>query len=421
MVANNLRRTFAYTAGAVATATNAVLVWPLLARLASVADVGTLALRLAVAAVAAPAAVLGLHPILLRRLAGGTAWEKAEAYRAGRWIGRFWLVLGVASSPLLGTDASAISSILLLIAANAVALVGLAVLRGQDRPVSFWVASIGIQTFLLISVGVLLLAGLGIDQAIGIASGAALVGLVLLIEGGDRAGHHGVPVAKTIRTSSVLVPHLVFLAMYVHGGRVLLGWMSGSIVAAYYQFAAIGAGAALTLGSALNAHWATDTLRIKDGEQFHSHAANYARRLFVLSACTSVLITLASPLLVPIWVPADYPAESITLAIAILAPAAVMQAVGDFHATVAMRGEATGTLSLATSSGAMALVVIMVLHGRPGVVFTATAVLLGFTFRAALSVVTVRRLGAVPRFAPSAMVALAVASLATLSVVVMAV
>ncbi|MGI5197912.1 lipopolysaccharide biosynthesis protein [Streptomyces sp. CA-288835] len=408
-MSGGLPRLVPYCTGVVSLGLNTLVLWPVLARHAAPDLLGRLATQLTVVGLLSPAAAAGLHVYVVRHAAHPDPRVRHQAVRVAAASIR--TVIGPAAGlalvllPLWPTAGSAILAVL----CAAAGLVLVALMRGLDRGRSFAVLTLGSQTVAPTAAALALVRTGSVNTAMLVFAAAMVLPMVAVSRDAARSATHAGRVAtgrvatrrddrsmlaRALRFSVPLMPHLVLILTLVQGVRVLVAMTQGYSAAGYFQFAAMLGGFPITAVLILHGYWSTCAQRCQDDEAFHRETLRYGQRLAWMSVALAAIAGVSALHLLPILLPSSYPVRSIALAVAALVPAVTLQCVGDLQAEMALRSGKGGTVSIGTCVGAcVAVAVVMLASGSLGLAAGGLAVSAGLSTRALVSVLRLRRDG----------------------------
>lgn len=343
-----------YQSGTLWVVLTTLLVWPFLGRVLSQSQLGEASVHLAIASIAAPALALGTHLYLANRFAAAKAQRSNVEARTALLLTSVLYLVAVLT--ICGSFVVVDAGVLLPVSlsfASAAYLVTAGVARGVDRPAIFAASGLAVQVLGLLGLG--LAAAATDDFRRGVLAYVIMIGVPVAWQFVLLRNQMGIVpwslVARTLRASSSLVPHLVLAVALLTMMRVLVAIQLGNEAAANYTFASLIIGGSITIGASLDAHWSVRAQAAPSSRTLNSELLRNQNRtqMLLLMTSTGVLFFLSVGL--PLWLPAGYDSRGIVLAVLCALPAASLQAVADGRAAVLMWMDRSGLVSASTAVG----------------------------------------------------------------------
>lgn len=350
---DGLRATL-FMGGVASVGLNAVVTWPVLGRTLSNSEVGQVSALLAISALLVPLISVGLNSFAIRFIAGSVPGDREVALRVSCTF--VLAILLPASVAAVLISSSFATSCVLFILAQTIALVVQGVLRGDNRPALFFAQALATQTVSLI-VLTLMYTQAGLNLGLRAASLVIIVFSVVSVLPVAPIWRNLVPswpeVKWALNFSLPVVPHLVLVVGILQGMRVLIAIFDGHVALSNFQFGALIGGAAITVVQAFGGHLGTDVFRLERLDL--AHALGRMLRNLLVTVCLLMLgIVVFRWTVFELWLPPEMDAWRVTLTIAALLPAALVQAIGDVHSAELMHSLRSDYMSWAMVVGSAA-------------------------------------------------------------------
>ncbi|OIH95734.1 MULTISPECIES: lipopolysaccharide biosynthesis protein [unclassified Curtobacterium] len=372
-----------------------LLVWPLLGRILAPQSVGQLSAVLAVSSILAPVVTLGTHLHIANRLARDPGRAGGPDGRLVRFLlGTLIVVALVSTAGVLVQHDEPVLRTIAVVAATGCSIIGIGVVRGLDRALSYAVLTLWAQFVALLLLTVVAWASGSLDVALASYALALVAGTVLVLPLVRRRdpGRTDEGVTRIGVQSLSLVPHLVLAVATLLLARIIVGFVAGPVGLAGFQYASLLIGGVTTIGASLDAHWSTRAQAAVDERDLRGRLDRNLVRIQLLLLVVALGVVVFVFALLPVWLPPSYDVTTVRAAVIVSLSAGAFQALADNRSAALMWLGRPGFVSVATALGVVAAAVgCVALVLAFGWVAAGAAIALGTATRAAAITVFLRR------------------------------
>lgn len=348
-----------YSAGILASALNAVLLWPFLARIATPVQVGELVAALSIASALTPVTTLGVGVFILRESQTDSDEVREQVMLTSNLCGRLLrscgYILALAALPMSLTLAAGV----LATVAAAQTVVKTSELRGRDASLRFWFAVLMGQSLSLMLIPVYLRFCAWLEWPSDWRAGLILASICSVefthrlakFGGGDTSSRARAwrAYGSAIRFGIRYVPNLILVVLLTQSVRLMSALQLGAAQLAALQFAVVVGSVPYSVVQSISGTISVDSFRLARVEAIDLLGERH-KRLSLLALASQAVLTAASSAIFFRLLPRAYDAAEIaTAATWILAagPAAVW---AEYEAGRAAFDRRARSLTVATSS-----------------------------------------------------------------------